>query len=223
VTCGLRAELQIRIGRAQTSAIGQTPIAITGTTHLFNRIRSLFARNMGTPQAIRFLTEFPWRPTMKRITAFFQPHPLFVLAAALSVSTAMLAAPAYAATAAQPTTSGHVMPVAAHPSVDTRINSLHTRLQITAAQESLWQPVAQIMRDNASKMDALNQTRAADAKSMSAVDDLRSYGQLIDAHADAIKKFTPAFEALYNSMSDTQKSNADLIFRGDNHHKMNKG
>jgi hypothetical protein len=115
------------------------------------------------------------------------------------------------------------MSVAAHTPVDTRINSIHTRLQITAAQESLWQPVAQIMRDNASTMDSLRQSRAADAKSMSAVDDLRSYGQAIDAHADAIKKFTPAFEALYNSMSDTQNANADLIFRGGNHHKMNKG
>jgi hypothetical protein len=179
---------------------------------------------MGTSQAIRFLTEFPWRPTMKRITAPFQPRPLSVLAAALSISIAMLAGPAYAATPAQPTaSSGHVMSVAAHTPVDTRINSLHTRLQITAAQESLWQPVAQIMRDNASTMDSLKQGRAADAKSMSAVDDLRSYGQAIDAHADAIKKFTPAFEALYNSMSDTQKANADQIFRGDNHHKMNKG
>jgi hypothetical protein len=208
---------------AQTSAIGQTPVGNTGTSHPFNRIRSLFARNMGTSQAIRFLTEFPWSPTMKRITAPFQPRPLSVLTAALSISIAMLAAPAYAATPAQPTASGHVMSVAAHTPVDTRINSLHARLQITAAQESLWQPVAQIMRDNANKMDSLNQTRAADAKSMNAVDDLRSYGQAVDAHADAIKKFTPAFEALYNSMSDTQKANADLIFRGDNHHKMNKG
>ena len=79
------------------------------------------------------------------------------------------------------------------------------------------------MRDNASTMDSLRQTRTANTNSMSAVDDLRSYGQIVDAHADGIKKLTPVFEALYNSMSDTQKSNADLIFRGDNHHKMNKG
>jgi hypothetical protein len=160
---------------------------------------------------------------MKRITAPFQSRPLYVLAAALSISIGMLAAPAYATTPGQPTASGHVMTVAAHTPVDTRINNLHARLQITAAQESLWQPVAQIMRDNASTMDSLRQTRAADANSMSAVDDLRSYGQVIDAHADGVKKLTSAFEALYNSMSDTQKSNADLIFRSDHHHKTNKG
>ena len=115
------------------------------------------------------------------------------------------------------------MPVAAHTPVDTWINNLHTRLQITAAQESLWQPVAQIMRDNASTMDSLRQTRAADASSMSAVDDLRSYGKVIDAHADGIRKLTPAFEALYTSMSDTQKSNADLIFHSDEHDRAHKG
>jgi hypothetical protein len=178
---------------------------------------------MGTSQAIRFLTGLPWRPTMKRISIPFQPRPLCVLAAALSISMAMLAAPAYAVTPGQATASGHVMTVAAHTPIDTRINNLHARLQITAAQESLWQPVAQIMRDNAATMDSLRQSRTADANSMSAVDDLRSYGQVIDAHADGIKKLTPAFEALYNSMSDTQKSNADLIFRSDHHHKTNKG
>ena len=56
-----------------------------------------------------------------------------------------------------------------------------------------------------------------------AVDDLRSYSETIDAHADGVKKLTSAFEALYNSMSDTQKHNADLIFRNDNHHMAKKG
>ncbi|NPT41683.1 hypothetical protein GNZ12_10190 [Paraburkholderia sp. 1N] len=115
------------------------------------------------------------------------------------------------------------MTVAAHTPVDTRINSLHARLQITADQESLWQPVAQVMRDNAGTMDSLRQSRMANANSMSAVDDLRSYGQVVDAHADGIKKLTSAFEALYNSMSDTQKHNADLIFRSDTHHAAKKG
>jgi hypothetical protein len=178
---------------------------------------------MGTSAAIRFLTEFLWRRTMKRTTTPSQPRPASVLAAALLLGLAMLAAPASATTPGQPQASGHVMTVAAHTPVDMRINNLHARLQITAAQESLWQPVAQVMRDNASTMDSLRQTRTANTNSMSAVDDLRSYGQIVDAHADGIKKLTPVFEALYNSMSDTQKSNADLIFHGDKHHKASKG
>jgi hypothetical protein len=160
---------------------------------------------------------------MKRTTTPFQRRPMPVLAAGLLLAIATLAAPASAATPGQTQASAHVMTVAAHTPVDTRINSLHARLQITADQESLWQPVAQVMRDNASTMDSLRQSRMANASNMSAIDDLRSYGQVVDAHADGIKKLTSAFEALYNSMSDTQKHNADLIFRSDTHHAAKKG
>jgi hypothetical protein len=159
---------------------------------------------------------------MKRTSTLFQRRPVPMLTAVLFLGIAMLAAPASAATPGQTQASGHVMTVAAHTPVDTRINNLHTRLQITADQESLWQPVAQVMRDNASTMDSLRQARAANAN-MSAVDDLRSYGQVVDAHADGVKKLTSAFEALYNSMSDTQKHNADLIFHNDTHHTATKG
>ncbi|MFM0244822.1 Spy/CpxP family protein refolding chaperone [Paraburkholderia sediminicola] len=145
------------------------------------------------------------------------------LAAVLLLAIATLAAPASAATPGQTRASAHVMTVAAHTPVDTRINNLHARLQITADQETLWQPVAQVMRDNAGTMDSLRQSRMANANNMSAVEDLRSYGQVVDAHADGIKKLTSAFEALYNSMSDTQKHNADLIFRSDTHHAAKRG
>jgi hypothetical protein len=139
------------------------------------------------------------------------------LATTLLLGIAVLANPASAATPTQTQSGAHVMTVAAHTPVDTRINSLHSRLQITAAQESLWQPVAQVMRDNASTMDSLRQSRTANANSMSAIGDLHSYGEFVDAHADGIKKLTAAFEALYNNMSNTQKHNADLIFRNDSH------
>jgi len=48
---------------------------------------------------------------------------------------------------------------------------------------------------------------------MSAVDDLKSYGQITSAHAEAIKNFTAVFETLYAVMSDTQKKDADALFR----------
>lgn len=160
---------------------------------------------------------------MKRTTTAFQRRPVPMLAAGLLLAMATLAASTSAATSGQTQTSAHTTNVAAHTPVETRINSLHARLQITSDQESLWQPVAQVMRDNASTMDSLRQSRTANANNMSAVDDLRSYGQVVDAHADGVKKLTSAFEALYNSMSDPQKHNADLIFRSDNHHAAKKG
>jgi LTXXQ motif family protein len=163
---------------------------------------------------------------MKRTAPLFPLRTHAVLAAALFLGIAMLANPAGAASPTQTEPSAHVVTVAAHtqvnPQVNTRIDNLHTRLQITAAQESLWLPVAQVMRDNASSMDALRQSRAANANGMSAVEDLRAYGQVVDAHADGVRKLTSAFEPLYNSMSDPQKRNADLIFRGDHHHHVAK-
>jgi hypothetical protein len=66
------------------------------------------------------------------------------------------------------------------------------------------------MRDNAKTMDTLTQVRVDQAKDMSAVDDLQSYGEIAQAHADGIKKLTPVFADLYASMSDEQKKTAPL-------------
>ncbi|MDP9585536.1 hypothetical protein ACN9MG_16875 [Burkholderia ambifaria] len=79
------------------------------------------------------------------------------------------------------------------------------------------------MRDNAGTMDALRRARTSHANTMSAVDDLKSYGQVADVHADGIRRLTPAFQMLYDSMSDAQKRNADLIFRTHHRHSARKG
>lgn len=76
-----------------------------------------------------------------------------------------------------------------------------------------WTKVADVMRDNARKMDEMNNVRLANAKTMNAVDDLNSYGEVVNAHADEIKKFAAAFTPLHASMSDAQKAGADELFR----------
>ena len=96
--------------------------------------------------------------------------------------------------------------------VETRIKELHQKLKITAAQESQWNGFAEVMRDNAQTVDAVLKERSENIHSMSAVDDLRSYQKLADAHADGLKKLVPAFEALYNTMSQDQKKTADAVF-----------
>ena len=103
--------------------------------------------------------------------------------------------------------------------VEERIKDLHTKLKITPAQEELWNNVIQVMRDNAKTMEALIKTRSEEASTMTAIDDLKSYGEIIEAHADAIRKFIPAFEPLYASMSDAQKKAADTLFRHHGHTK----
>ena len=97
--------------------------------------------------------------------------------------------------------------------VEARIKDLHDRLKITPEQEEQWKNVAQVMRDNAKTMEELIKVRKARAKTVNAVDDLKSYAEITEAHAEGQKKFIPAFESLYNSMSDEQKKNADTIFR----------
>jgi BON domain/LTXXQ motif family protein len=97
--------------------------------------------------------------------------------------------------------------------VEARIKDMHARLKITPVQEDQWAKVAQVMRDNAKSLDALTQSRFEHAKTMTAVEDLKSYGDITDAHADGIKKFTPVFATLYGSMSDAQKKEADGLFR----------
>ncbi|WDD90391.1 Spy/CpxP family protein refolding chaperone (plasmid) [Burkholderia sp. FERM BP-3421] len=149
------------------------------------------------------------------------------LAAAVALGVAALGTAAFpqcsnAAGPGQDQTPPHVVTVAAHKSVDGRITSMHQRLGITPGQESLWQSVAQVMRDNANAMESLRKIRSDHASSMSAMDDLHSYSDVADTHADGVKKLTTVFQPLYDSMSDMQKQNADAIFRGNDRHLIKK-
>jgi|SRR5271156_6423351 len=97
--------------------------------------------------------------------------------------------------------------------VEARIRELHNKLHITAAQQSQWDNLVEIMRGNAKTMKDLQKERGEDATSMSAVDAVKSYAAVIDAHQAGMTKFVPAFEALYSSMSDAQKKTADAMFQ----------
>jgi hypothetical protein len=120
------------------------------------------------------------------------------------------ATPAPAATTQMPATASKASTV---DPVEARIKDLHARLKITPAQEDLWNNVTQVMRENAKTMDALRKARSEKAQTMTAVEDFKTYGEITEVHADGIKKFVPVFSALYDSMSDAQKKNADTIFR----------
>jgi periplasmic protein CpxP/Spy len=125
------------------------------------------------------------------------------------------AAPAPAAAAPAPATAA---PKATHRKrapvdrIEARITSLHTQLKLTADQETQWQAVAQVMRDNAHKLDQLVHARSDKRATMSAVDNLTTYEAIVDAHADGLKQLVPAFQALYATLSDAQKKNADAVF-----------
>jgi len=96
--------------------------------------------------------------------------------------------------------------------VDARIAELRSKLKVTAAQQDKWDSLTQVMRENAQQLDALSQARMQNTK-MTAVEDLNTYSQMADAHAEGLKKFIPAFQALYDSMSEPQKKQADAFFQ----------
>jgi len=135
----------------------------------------------------------------------------FIYAAARAVAAAALVA--IIAFASGPVVAAKHSAEARVDRVEARITDMHAKLKITQAQEDQWAKVAQVMRDNEKAMEPLIKARAENAMTMTAVDDLKSYGEITDAHADGIKKFTPVFATLYDSMSDAQKKQADAMFR----------
>ena len=111
--------------------------------------------------------------------------------------------------------AGH--PVAgknAEERVENRIKELRAQLHITAAEEPQWNQFAEVMRDNAREMDQTLMQRGQQFQTMNAVQNLQSYGQLAEAHAQRVQKLIPAFENLYNAMPEQQKQLADQVFRG---------
>jgi hypothetical protein len=108
--------------------------------------------------------------------------------------------------------------------VEERIQTLHDKLKITAAEENDWKAVAQTMRDNESEIGQLISERHANGDAMSAVDDLQSYQKITQAHAEGLQKMISSFQPLYNDMSDSQKKNADQVFGHfeGRHHDMKK-
>jgi periplasmic protein CpxP/Spy len=97
--------------------------------------------------------------------------------------------------------------------VDRRITELHTKLQITPAQGQKWDQFAQVMRDNAKAMDQLYADRAQKLSSMTAVDNMQSFQTIEQARMQGMQKLVPAFQTVYDSLSDQQKQAADALFR----------
>lgn len=160
---------------------------------------------------------------------------ILAMAAAAALGTGLSAWSPFAqaqssSTATTPPSATSAAPMAAAPSstaakaqtvkptsnsqVEARITQLHRELKITKDQETDWNTMAQDMRDNAQKMASLIQERnnAAKSKPMNAVDNLKNYQEIADAHADGLKKIVPDFEKLYDEMSPAQKKTADTVF-----------
>jgi hypothetical protein len=104
--------------------------------------------------------------------------------------------------------------------VEKHITALHGTLKITPAEESQWANVAQTMRGSAIELDKAIDKRAAIVDSGTAVDNLKAYGEIAQAHLDSVKKLATAFSPLYDAMPDDQKKLADEVFAQRAHAKM---
>ena len=109
--------------------------------------------------------------------------------------------------------SSAVVRTTAVEQTEVRIKQLQDALRITVAQKGLWNNLTQVMRENAKEMDALTKGRAENIKTMNAVEHIKFYCQITEAHLNQLTKFIPPFEALYASMSDNQKKTTDTLFR----------
>jgi len=144
------------------------------------------------------------------------------LVALLSLPAAALAqspqAPIPAPRGAPPAVSS---PMAGHPvagknaeeRVENRINELHAQLRITTAERPQWDQFADVMRQNARDMDQIVIQRAQQFQSMNALQNMQSYGQITQAHAQHVQNLVASFQALYDTMPDQQKRLADQVFR----------
>ncbi len=100
----------------------------------------------------------------------------------------------------------------ARAAVENRIAELHSRLRITAAQQAQWDALTQVMRENAAHMRQVVAEHGR-TQNMSALDDLRAYASVTQAHAEDMQRLVPAFQTLYEAMSPEQQQVADTTFR----------
>ena len=107
---------------------------------------------------------------------------------------------------------GKAKPAPAGPrdEVEQEITELRDRLHITPAQQQQFDGFAEIMRGNARELDELMRQQTQ-KPNKTAVDDMRFYLQFTEAQAEGLKRLLPAFQALYDTLTDQQKRAADSV------------
>jgi protein CpxP len=131
-----------------------------------------------------------------------------ILASALAMSGAFAQSATPASAPAAMAAPGGKM----NRNIEDRIAYLHAQLKITPAEETQWTAFADVMRSNAETMGQLYRQRS-EMTNESALDNMKQYEQITQAHADGMQKLVAAFEPLYSSMSPEQKKLADTTFR----------
>jgi hypothetical protein len=154
---------------------------------------------------------------MKRKTYQFAFPAMLVVVMVAFLSTIFLANanPSFAAPGKKKSSAVARPSAVAH--TEAQIKQLQGALNITEAQQELWDNLTQVMRENAKDMDALTDSlrkeRAEGTQNMNAVEHMKFHSQITAAHSEQLEKFIPPFEAFYDSLSDEQKKTTDTIFQ----------
>ena len=96
--------------------------------------------------------------------------------------------------------------------MDARLTKIHRKLRITSEQEGAWNDYAKGMRETAESMQPLYAKYYKEQHTMNAVENMRLFMEMSEAHAKVQKVLIPLFEKLYNMFSDKQKAIADEFF-----------
>jgi hypothetical protein len=137
----------------------------------------------------------------------------FVVPVALIVGFALADGVLAPALAQETNTESQTAPAPVLDQTAARIKYLHDRLRITAEQESLWEVVAQAIRESAEGLAPLRREQFRATTNGTALELLHSDEALGDAQLDSLKKIIAAFDPLYGGLSDSQKKIADVILR----------
>ena len=149
-------------------------------------------------------------------------QPVRLAAIAALIGAAALAGPIVVAAQTAPLRHHHHLAdktaAEARQSMEDRVSTLHSSLNITPEEETKWAAVAQVMRDNEADMQRLVVARRSDtAARYSAIDDLKTYEHFTQAHVNGLKNLITAFEVLYAAMPPSQQAVTDQVFTSFGH------
>jgi periplasmic protein CpxP/Spy len=102
-------------------------------------------------------------------------------------------------------------PSGAPPSPEEQFAQLKQRLAITPAQETRFDALVQVMRQNTATRDAFV-ARNPPSQRRNALGELRVQAEAASLDARGLQHLLPAFQALYTSLSPEQKAAADQAF-----------
>jgi LTXXQ motif family protein len=99
--------------------------------------------------------------------------------------------------------------------IEGRLAYIKAELQVTDAQEPLWNAYAAAARDNAKTMIARCATMMGPRDTKTSLPDrLDQNEQLMAAHLEAVRAMDNALKPLYAALNETQKKTADQLFWG---------